>query len=609
MSENLKQTILRFALIFFGIAVMFIIVLVQIAYIQTAEKDKWEKASKQSNASSTRIIPATRGNIYDCQGRLLASSIPQYYLHMDTRVEALHLGGDTLFWQYVDSMAMGFSRIIGDKSTAEYKQMMITAFRSNNQHGKDIRLSSKRISYTQRKEIMQLPLVRRGIYKSGVYTTDLNIRSKPFGSLGSRTIGNIYSVDGKGNAGIEKRFEKELHGVDGKSSRQRVAGHWEYIPIREAENGADVYTTLDANMMDICESSLRKQLHINRADWGCVILLEVETGEIKAMCNLDLGSDGEYYERANHAVTRMEPGSTFKTFAMMAAIDDGKVDMDDTVRVWKKGWKYYGSNHIDAHPADTIYTPRQALAVSSNIALARIVTEGYNGSAKKFVHKLERMGIKDSVDYIIPGADQAKLEIPNDTVTISKMAYGYSVELSPLQIAMLYNSIANDGKIVTPMLVKEVKKDGDVIENFHTKVLRNNICSSRTLNDIRACLHDVVWDNDLGTASVYKWQGHIARYKAQSHLVAIAGKTGTAQVFEEGRYWSNRHRMSFVGYFPESDPQYTCICVIHKPHNNGYYDAGMDCGSVVRQIAEKTMAYSNEYVVKGQELIFRKNNK
>ena len=605
MSENLKQTILRFALIFIGIAVMFVIVLVQIVYIQTAEKDKWEKASQQSNSTSVRAIPATRGNIYDCEGRLLASSVPQYYLHMDTRVEALHLGGDTLFYQYADSMARGFSRIIGDKTADEYKQLMTTALRSNNNRGRDIRLTSTRISYTQRKEIMQLPLVRRGIYKSGVYFIDLNLRSKPFGSLGSRTIGNIYTVDGTGNSGIEKRFEKHLRGVDGKSSRQRVAGHWEYIPIREAENGADVYTTLDANLMDICESNLRKQLHVNRADWGCVVLMEVKTGEIKAMCNLDLGSDGEYYERANHAVTRLEPGSTFKTFAMMAALDDGKVDMDDTIRVWKKGWKYYGSNHTDAHPADTIYTPQQALAVSSNIALARIVTDGYGGSAKKFIRKLERMGIKDSVDYIIPGADQSKLDIPNDTVTISKMAYGYSVELSPLHIATLYNAIANDGKLITPVLVKEVKQDGDVIESYQTKVVRNNICSSSTLADIQTCLHDVVWNNDLGTASVYKWQGRIAKYKAQSPLVAIAGKTGTAQVFEEGRYWSNRHRMSFVGYFPEDKPQYTCICVIHKPHNNGYYDAGMDCGSVVRHIAEKTMAYSNEYVVDGEELVFR----
>ena len=606
MSDNLKQTILRFALIFIGISVMFVIVLAQIVYIQTAEKDKWEKASKQNRATITKPIIATRGNIYDCQNRLLASSVPQYSIHMDTRVEALHLGGDTLFHQYVDSMAEGFSRIIGDKSAAEYKQIMTRAFYGKTNRERNIRLTSSRISYTQRKEIMQMPLVRRGVYKSGISFTDRNIRSKPFGSLGSRTIGNIYGDGGAGNAGIEKRFDKELRGIDGTSSRQRVAGHWEYIPIVEAENGADVYTTLDANLMDICESNLRKQLQINQADWGCVVLMEVKTGKIKAMCNLDLGNDGKYYELQNHAVVRMDPGSTFKTLALMAALDDGNVDFNDSIEVWKSGWKYYGSNHIDAHPADTTYSIRQALAVSSNIALARIVTDGYGGSAKKFVKKLERMGVCDSVDYIIPGADQSKIDIPKDTVTISKMAYGYSVELSPLQMAMLYNGIANEGKLISPVLVDQVKKDEDVLEEFESEVIRSSMCSSKTLREIKSCLHDVVWDNDLGTASVYKWKGHIAKYKAQSQLVAIAGKTGTAQVFENGRYHSNKHRMSFVGYFPEEAPQYTCICVIHAPKNRGYYDAGMDCGSVVRQIAEKTMAYSNEYVIDGNEILFRK---
>ena len=606
MSDNLKQTILRFALIFIGISVMFVIVLAQIVYIQTAEKDKWEKASKQNRATITKPIIATRGNIYDCQNRLLASSVPQYSIHMDTRVEALHLGGDTLFHQYVDSMAEGFSRIIGDKSAAEYKQIMTRAFYGKTNRERNIRLTSSRISYTQRKEIMQMPLVRRGVYKSGISFTDRNIRSKPFGSLGSRTIGNIYGDGGAGNAGIEKRFDKELRGVDGTSSRQRVAGHWEYIPIVEAENGADVYTTLDANLMDICESNLRKQLQINQADWGCVVLMEVKTGKIKAMCNLDLGNDGKYYELQNHAVVRMEPGSTFKTLALMAALDDGNVDFNDSIEVWKSGWKYYGSNHIDAHPADTTYSIRQAVAVSSNIAWARIITDGYGGSAKKCVKKLERMGVCDSVDYIIPGADQSKIDIPKDTVTISKMAYGYSGELSPLQMAMLYNGIANEGKLISPVLVDHVKKDEDVLEEFESEVIRSSMCSSKTLREIKSCLHDVVWDNDLGTASVYKWKGHIAKYKAQSQLVAIAGKTGTAQVFENGRYHSNKHRMSFVGYFPEEAPQYTCICVIHAPKNRGYYDAGMDCGSVVRQIAEKTMAYSNEYVIDGNEILFRK---
>ena len=605
MSENVKKTVIRFAIVFIVITLAFVVVLFRIGYIQTVEKDKWEKASQKSRTKITRDIPAIRGNIYDCQERLLASSIPLYYIHMDTRVEALHLDEGALFYQYIDSLAEGFSRIIGDKSAAEYKQKIMTAYRGKKNSERDILLSSKRITYPQRKELQQLPLVRRGVYKSGVYFTDINRRSKPFGSLGSRTIGNIYGENGKGNSGLEKRFDKELSGVKGTSQKQMVAGSWEYVPIVEAQDGADVHTTLDANLMDICESNLRKQLHINQADWGCVVLMEVSTGEIKAMCNLDLGNDGQYYERANHAVTRMEPGSTFKTLALMAALDEGRVHMTDSFEVKKKGWEYYGSFHKDAHPSDTTYSIRQALAVSSNIALAKIVTSSYEGSAKKFIRKLERMGLRDSIDYIIPGAEQAKIIVPNDTVTISKMAYGYSVELSPLQMAMLYNGIANNGKLISPVLATKVVKNNEILSEFESQVIRNNMCSKATLNDIRLCLHDVVWDNDLGTASVYKWQGHIAKYKAQSAIVPIAGKTGTAQIFENGRYHSNKHRMSFVGYFPEDDPQYTCICVIHAPRNRGYYDAGMDCGSVVRNIAEKTMAYSNEYVIEDNQLVFR----
>ena len=603
MSENVKKTILIFALIFGLILVMFGVVIAKIIYIQTVEYEKWEKLSTANRVNSTRPIPAARGDIYDSEGRLLASSIPQYNLHMDTRVEALHMDGEALFWQNVDSMAIGLSRIIGDKSAEKYRSKMVTAFRGKSTRERDVRLTNIRVSYTQKKAIEELPLIRRGYYKSGIYFSDVNRRSKPFGSLGSRTIGSIYGDNGHGNAGIEKRFDEYLCGKDGLDHLTHVAGRRQYVPTREAEKGADVHTTLDANLMDICESSLRKQLTKNQADWGCVILMEVKTGEIKAMCNLDLDeSDGEYYESSNHAVIRVEPGSTFKTIALMAALDDGKVDMNDSIRVWKKGWKYHTLSHTDAHPADTIYSIRQALAVSSNIALAQIVTNSYDGSAKKFINKLNRMGLSDSVDFIIPGADKIKMEIPNDTVTISKMAYGYSVELSPLQMLMFYNGIANNGKMITPVLVTKIFKDDKIIEEFETSVVRHHLCDNTTLRNIKDCLHDVVWDNDLGTASVTPW----GLRKAQSKVVAIAGKTGTAQVFENGRYLSHKHRMSFVGYFPEEEPQYSCICVIHGARNRGYYDAGMDCGSVVRNIAEKTMAYTNEYIIENGELVFVK---
>lgn len=601
MSENVKKTIVIFAAIFGLIVLMFGVVIAKIVYLQTVEYDKWEKVSQANRSSSTNTIPAARGDIYDAEGRILASSIPLYNINMDTRVEYLNQNNGEVFWQYVDSIAEGLSQILGDKSAADYRQKMVTAYRGRTARERDTRLTNTRVTYTQKKAIEQLPLIRRGYYKSGIHFTNINRRSKPFGSLSSRTIGTLHPQEGYGTSGLEKGFEQYLRGKDGLSKKEHVAGRRQYIPIREAEKGADVHTTLDANLMDICESSLRKQITKNQADWGCVILMEVATGEIKAICNLDRSNnDGQYYESANHAVARVEPGSTFKTIALMAALDDNKIQMTDSFRVWRNGWRYHSVSHHDAHPADTIYSVRQALAVSSNIALAQIVTQSYNGSAKKFIEKLERLGLRDSVDYIIPGAQHIRMEIPDDTVTISKMAYGYSVELSPLQLLMFYNGIANNGKMISPVLVTKICKDNKIIEEFESEVVKQRLCSSSALSDIRACLHDVVWDNDLGTASVNPWRMR----KAQSNIVPIAGKTGTAQVFENGQYNNRKHRMSFVGYFPEENPQYSCICVIHAPRNLGYYDAGMDCGSVVRNIAEKTMAYTNEYIIEDGELVF-----
>lgn len=591
MSENLKNTVLRFAIVFAAITLLFVVVFVRIVVLQTAQRDKWEGVVNRED--NYKPIKAIRGSIYDCEGRLLASSVPQYRIFMDTRVEALHMDKGDLFWDHVDSIANGLSRIVGDQTKEEYRKRMVDAYR----RGKIVRLTNERISYTQLKEIKRLPLVCRGLYKSGFYAEDLNLRVKPFNSLGSRAIGNIYAASGEAKSGLEMRFDSYLRGEDGMSVRQKIAGGWQNVPIREAVNGCDVYTTFDANLMDICETALRERLELRDAEWGCVVLMDVQTGEIKAMSNLDRAKDGSgYYEMANHAVVRMEPGSTFKTISLMAALDDGKVKMKDTIRVEHDGWWYHGAKHMDAHPSDTVYTIRQAMAVSSNIALAKIVTDGYNGSAKKFVKKLRNMGLCDSVDFTIPGANQALINVPNDTVTISKMAYGYSVELSPLQILMFYNGIANDGKMISPLFVKEICKDGKTIEEFESTVIKGSMCDDSTLEGVRECLHDVVWDNELGTASVNPW----GTRKAQSNLVTIAGKTGTAQVLERG-YHNTRHRMSFVGYFPEEHPQYSCICVIHAP--KWPYDSGLDCGGVVRQVAEKTMAYAGEYVYKKKEKV------
>lgn len=588
MSDEQRNTVWRFAMIFIVILAGFVAVLGKIIYVQTVERDEWLKVAEKQ-VPTNRPIQATRGNILDCNGQLLASSMPQYYIYMDTRVPALREKEGALFARHIDTLALDLATIVGDHSQAEYKARIVQAYRN---HEKRFRVCDHRINYLQRQALEQNQLIKKGKYKSGIFFEDQHRRIKPYGVLASRTIGGIYGDGGGGNSGLEKRFDKELRGEDGMSSIQRIGGRNESVTVEEAKDGLDVVTTIDANLQDIVENALFAKTKERHAKWGCAILMETKTGYIRAIANLDRSKEDEeaYYEAQNHAVQRVEPGSTFKTIALVAALDDGKIDIDDTVSISRHPWQYFSVKHTDAHPMDTVLTVRSALAVSSNIALAKLITRSYEGSAKKFVRRIEKMGLLDSVYCEIPGADKVRIDIPKDTVTLSKMSYGYSVELSPMQILMFYNAIANNGRMVRPMLVTSIQQNGEDTKRFKTETVKSSICSNSTLENIRGALHDVVWDNHLGTAAAKKWSR-----KAQSHLVTIAGKTGTAQLYIPGHGYSGKHhRMTFVGYFPEENPQYTCICMIEDPQYP--YDAGQDCGSTVRVIAEKTMAYTGCYI-------------
>jgi len=592
MIDEQRNTVWRFAIIFAVILCGFLAVMGKIIYVQTVERDEWLKVAEKQ-VPTRKPIQATRGNILDCNGQLLASSMPQYYMYMDASVPALHDNNGHLFTTYIDTLARDLSIIVPEHTQAEYKARITRAYLRSN---KRLRVCDHRINYLQRRELERNPLLKKGKYKSGVFFEDQYRRIKPFGILASRTIGSIYGDGGGGNSGLEKRFDKELRGIDGMSSIQRIGGRNESVTEIEAQDGLDVVTTIDANLQDIVENVLMAKTVERHAKWGCAILMETKTGYIRAIANLDRDPQSEdYFEAQNHAVQRVEPGSTFKTIALVAALDDGKIGIDDTVSISRQPWQYFSVKHTDAHPMDTLLTVRSALAVSSNIALAKLITRSYEGSAKKFVRRIERMGLMDSVYCEIPGADKVRIDIPRDTVTLSKMSYGYSVELSPMQILMFYNALANDGRMMRPMLVTAIRQNGETVRSFRPEVVKSSICSSRTLRDIQGALHDVVWDDHLGTAAAKPWSR-----KAQSRWVSIAGKTGTAQLFIPGHGYSGKHhRMTFVGYFPEDNPQYTCICMIEDPQFP--YDAGMDCGTAVRLIAEKTMAYTGCYVYKNGE--------
>lgn len=598
MEDKRRDIILRFAALFVVICIGFIAVIWKIIVIQHVEADHWLSYDKYKTCE--KVIDAKRGDILDKDGNLLATSLPQYAIRMDTRVEALRQHNGQLFYQYVDSMAEGLSLVIGDKSASQYRQLMVQAYRNRKKY---VKLYNGSINYLQKKQLQQVPLISQGAVKSGIFFEERHQRCKPFGSLSARTIGNTFGDGGHGRYGLEYSFDSYLVGQTGLATVRPVAGYQEPVVTQEAVPGYNIETTLDVSLMDICENALRKKVERWEADWGCCILMETETGKILALSNLDRTSEGNYIEGQNHAVWRVEPGSTFKTYALMAAIDDGKIDLYDTVSVTAATWYYGNAPHTDSHPKDTVYTVRSALAISSNIALAKIITRSYDGDASKFVNKLQKMGVCDSVYSEIPGFQNPLIRIPkDDAVTMSKMSYGYSVELTPLQIIMFYNGIANNGKMVRPYLVSRIMNGNKVVEEFETEVVKSSLCSKSTLEDIKLGLHDVVWDNDLpGTASIRKYD---KVPKAQSQLVSIAGKTGTAQLREHGRYCKTKHRMTFVGYFPEENPKYTCLCMIEHPKFYPGYDAGMECGSAVREIAEKTMIYAGHYTIQNGKKIY-----
>ena len=319
MSDEQRNTVWRFAIIFIIIALGFVAVLAKIIYIQTVERAEWLKVAERQ-VPTLKPIKATRGNILDCNGRLLASSMPQYYIYMDTRVPALHEKNGALFTAHIDSLSKDLATIVGGKTAAEYKNRIVQAYRRGE---KRLKVCDHRINYLQRRELEQNALIKKGKYRSGIFFEDQHRRIKPYGVLASRTIGSIYGEDGVGNSGLEKRFDKELRGVDGMSSIQRIGGRNESVTIEEAEDGLDVVTTIDANLQDIVENALWAKTAEKHAKWGCCILMETQTGYIRAIANLDRDEDGDYFEAQNHAVQRVEPGSTFKTIALLAALDDG----------------------------------------------------------------------------------------------------------------------------------------------------------------------------------------------------------------------------------------------------------------------------------------------
>ncbi|WP_338357651.1 penicillin-binding protein [Yeosuana marina] len=554
----------------FCLAVVF-----KLVSIQFIQGDKYRALAEQRIVKNV-VIPANRGNVYSVNGNLLATSIPKY----DIRIDAL-TPSDRTFEKHLKPLCDSLSVYYGKSSTYFQNKLRKARVNKNRYY-----LLARNIGYSDYIRFRNFPLLNLGAFKGGLIVEQTTKREHPMGAIAQRSIG-YERFDDDGNvtrAGIDGAYGvKYLRGKDGRRAKQQIGkGQWKPIADYnqvDPQDGFDVYTTIDVNIQDIAHHALLEQLEEYEADHGCVVVMETKTGEIRAISNLGRNKDGHYYERLNYAVGEsIEPGSTFKVIALLAALEDKVVDTS-TVIDTKLGYKqFYGRPIYDTHGHGKISAAR-ILEVSSNIGMATIIDDGYSKNPKRFVDHLKEWNLDKPLGLPIIGEGKPVIPQPGDKIwsknALPSMAYGYNLRLTPLQILTFYNAIADNGVMVKPRFIREVKSLDKVIETFKDSKINNKICSDETLKEMQAMLKNVV---ERGTGkSLY------------SPYFSMSGKTGTAQT----EYWmddwkeNKRYISSFAGYFPAENPKYSCIVVIHKPSiKKGYYGADVS-GPVFKKIAQK----------------------
>jgi len=541
----------------------------KISHIQFVDGAKWEKMSEEINFDFKKV-KATRGNIYSDNGSLLATSLPFYKVAIDPT-----LAKSEIFKSGIDSLSMMLARYYKDKSASEYKQLLKDARIAGKQY---VVVNRKQINYQTKKEMMKWPIFREGRYKGGVIFEKIDVRYRPFSNLSRRTVGFV-NEDGKG-AGLEYSFDEVLGGQDGEALFQKIAGGtWKPVfdgNSVKAVDGLDIHTTIDINLQDVAETSLYRAMKLHNADEGTVVVMEVKTGHIKAISNLSSDGHGEFYEEFNHAVGgSIEPGSTFKLVTMIALLEDTNIELTDSINTGNGEFTFYNRKVRDHHEGGYgKITVQQAFELSSNVAMAKLTDKHFGTKPSKFLEHVDKLKLSKPLGLQITGEAYPKITRPSDKgwsgITLPWMSYGYGLEITPLHTLTLYNAVANDGEMIKPVFVTSVSKADNIKQDFETEELTGKICSNKTLNQLKLLLEGVV---DNGTAKNLK----NAHYR-------IAGKTGTAQILENGRY-EKRYITSFVGYFPAHAPKYSAIVLIKNP--KGFYQYGNNvAGPVFKDIAD-----------------------
>ena len=576
-----KDVLFRAGIVYYLILLSAIAIIAKAVYTQVFEGE--ELKNKQRGQSETDIkIKPNRGDILAADGRLLATSLPSYEIRIDTRAPGLT---DKLFNDSIDALCQSMSQLLRRKPASMYKQE-ITAARKE---GKGYHLIERRVDHNALKAIRKFPIFRLGANKSGLIAVQENLRIQPNGGLAYRTIGYITEDENGNYPGLEGAFHAYLRGEEGIGILQRLPGG-ATIPVpgansKEPKDGGDVVSTIDIDIQDIAEASLRKRLQYHNAHHGTVVIMEVATGEIKAIVNLGKDSYGNYKEVFNYALAEcIEIGSTFKLMTYMAMFEDGKLQLNDSIDNGYSGSVtfYRKKVHDDQRKATMGWlTVEKAFAHSSNISVTKFVDKYYRGKETQFVDRLYSMNLNQKLGLELSGEVEPEIRYPGNRywsgLSLTQMAYGYEIRMAPIHVLTFYNAVANDGKMVKPRFVKKLVRHGVTEQTYDVQVIKSSIASASTIRKAKQMLEAVV---EYGTAK------HI-----KSDMYKIAGKTGTAQVANDkfGYRGDRKYYASFAGYFPADRPKYSMIVSIYAP-TSGSYGGGLVSAPVFREIADKLYA-------------------
>ncbi len=575
-----KDILWRVYLCFLGMILLGAVVLGRAFYIQRIEGKYWKDMGHNLHLKYLPI-DADRGTIYSEDGNMLSTSVPIFDIYVDFGAEGLREKGGERFKKNIDSLSICLANLFKDKSTADYKKQLKQAYKDEDRYF----ILKKKISFDEYKALRDFPLVRQGRNKSGFIIDPRDKRINPYVLLANRTIG-LSREDSTKNVGLERSYDSLLKGSSGQRLMRYVAGA--YLPVEgaelEPENGKDIITTLDTYMQDVAENALMRMMVGNNSLHGTAIVMETATGKIKAIANLGKQTDGSYAEDLNYGIGKAtEPGSIFKLATLMSLLEDKYVTINSTVDCEGGTKEFYGLRIHDTHP-NHVLKVKDAFAASSNVAFAKMADQYYHSQPSKFIDHLHHFRL-DTLTGIDIDAASAKTTIKKPTnrswanTTIPFMAHGYEELVTPLHMLMLYNAVANNGKMMKPYLVNTVREYGNDIKTIQPKVLVDKICSDETLAQLKECLRAVV-DSAHGTG--HKVLG--------DNTYGIAGKTGTAVTALNNKGYNKGNKIyqaSFMGYFPADQPKYTMAVVIQNSNESKLIYGADVSGTVFKEISDR----------------------